>query len=115
MLNMLTWDDPLSFLHGLTAQQRRALKSLDVASVGELLSIFPRRYDDYTRLVPIAKIPNSVPVTIKARVGEIKQMPTFRRRFALIRAVVSDASGSIGVTWFNQPWLVKQLLSLIHI
>src|SRR5260221_219552 len=106
---MIAWSDPLSFIHGLTAQQRRALKSLEVETVGELLSIFLRRYDDYTRLVPIAKIPTGVPVTVKATVKEIKQMPTFRRRFALIRAVVSDESGSIAVTWFNQPWLVKQL------
>ncbi|MFZ2804100.1 MAG: ATP-dependent DNA helicase RecG [Patescibacteria group bacterium] len=106
---MIAWSDPLTFLHGLTAQQRRALKSLEVQTVGELLSVFPRRYDDYTRLMPIAKIPNGVPVTIKATVKEIKQAPTFRKRFALIRAVVSDDSGSIGVTWFNQPWLLKQL------
>lgn len=106
---MIRWDDPLSFIHGLTAQQRRALKALEVVTVGELLSIFPRRYDDYTRLVPIAEVPTGVPVTVKAIVKEIKQVPTFRRRFALIKAVVSDASGSIGVTWFNQPWLPKQL------
>jgi RecG-like helicase len=87
---MISWTDPLAFIHGLTAQQRRALKSLEVETVGELLSIFPRRYDDYTRLVPIAKIPTGVPVTIKATVKEIKQMPTFRRRFALIGRIRLD-------------------------
>lgn len=108
---MLKWSDPLSFLHDLSWQQRRAIASLDVNTVGDLLSIFPRRYDDYTRLAPIAKIPTGVPVTIKATVKEIKEAPTFRRRFKIIKAIVSDNTGSIGVTWFNQPWLVKQLKS----
>ena len=106
---MIRWSDPISFLHDLSWQQRRAIASLDVATVGDLLSIVPRRYDDYTRLAPIAKIPTGVPVTIKATVKEIKEAPTFRRRFKIIKAIVSDATGSIGVTWFNQPWLVKQL------
>ncbi len=106
---MLQWNDPLSFIHDLTWQQRRALKSLDIQTVGELLSLFPRRYDDYSRLVPILKIPTGIPVTIKGIVKEIKEVPTFRRQIKIVRAIVSDASGSITVTWFNQPWLVKQL------
>lgn len=106
---MLQWSDPISFIHGLTAQQRRVLKSLEVETAGELLSIFPRRYDDYTRLVPIAKLQNGQAVTIKAIVKEIAEAKTFRRNFKIIKAVVSDESGSIGVTWFNQPWLLKQL------
>lgn len=106
---MLKWTDPLSFVHGLSPQQRRLLKKLEIETVGELLSILPRRYDDYSRLTTIAKIPLGQPVTIKAVLRDIKQAPTFRKRFVLIRALVTDASGSIGVTWFNQPWLLKQL------
>lgn len=106
---MLAWSDPVAFLHGLTPQQRRVLKTMEVSTVGELLSIFPRRYDDYTRLATISHIPIGIPVTIKAIVKEIKEVPTFRRQMKLIRAIVSDVSGSIGVTWFNQPWLVKHV------
>lgn len=108
---MLEWSEPISFIPGLSAQQRRVLKSLEVQTVGELLNILPRRYDDYSQLCSIVNLPLGVPVTIKAMLKEIKQAPTFRRRFVLIRAVVSDDTGSIGVTWFNQPWLVKQLKS----
>ncbi len=106
---MLHWNDPLSFIHGLSAQQRRALKMLEAQTVGDLLSIFPRRYDDYTRLVPLSRVPLGTPVTVRASLKEIVEVPTFRRRIHIIRATVSDASGSITVTWFNQPWLLKQL------
>jgi ATP-dependent DNA helicase RecG len=106
---MLQWGEPISFIPGLSAQQRRVLKSLEVQTVGELLSILPRRYDDYSQLCSIINLPTGTPVTIRATLKEIKQAPTFRRRFVLIRAVVSDETDSIGVTWFNQPWLIKQL------
>lgn len=106
---MLQWSDPLTFIYGLTGQQRRVLKSLEVQTVGELLSIQPRRYDDYSHLTSISKIKIGESVTLRVAVKDIKKVPTFRKRFALIRAVVSDATGSIGVTWFNQPWLLNQL------
>ncbi|MBU1032541.1 ATP-dependent DNA helicase RecG [Patescibacteria group bacterium] len=106
---MIKWDEPLAFVHGLTTQQRKVLKNLDVEKVSDLLSILPRRYDDYSHLTTIAEIPTGEPVTIKVTIKEIKRVPTFRKRFVIIRAVVSDETGSIGVSWFNQPWMLKQL------
>ena len=106
---MLTWNDPLSYVHGLTPQQRRVLKKLDVDTVSELLSILPRRYDDYSNLVPIANIPVGESVTIKGRVKDLKKLPTFRKRFVIIRGVLEDETGSIVITWFNQPWMLQQI------
>jgi ATP-dependent DNA helicase RecG len=108
-LSMVGWNDPVEFIHGLTAHERRVLKTLEIKTVGDLVMMLPRRYDDYSRLTSIDKIPNGIPVTIKAKVTEIGQVKTFRRRFALIKAVVADDSGSIPITWFNQAWLLKTL------
>jgi ATP-dependent DNA helicase RecG len=108
-LDMLKWDDSLSFLHHLTTRERKALAALNVETIGALLSILPRRYEDYSHLVPIAQLKNGVPVTIQGHITEIAPVKTFRTRFSIIRAIVSDDSGSIAVTWFNQPWLLKRL------
>ncbi|MFH1078246.1 MAG: DEAD/DEAH box helicase, partial [Patescibacteria group bacterium] len=106
---MLSWEDPVAYIHGLTAHQRRVLKTLEVDTVGQLLSVLPRRYDDYSRLASLAKVTNGIAVTVKVTVKQIQKVPTFRKRFALIRAMVSDASGTMTATWFNQPWLVEQI------
>ena len=106
---MIAWTDPLEFLHGLTTYDRRALKKLSVSNMGELLEILPRRYDDYTRLLPIAEIPTGVPVTVRGRIASIAKAPTFRKSFVMIKAKLEDESGSIGITWFNQPWLTSKL------
>ena len=34
---------------------------------------------------------------------------TRRRGLTIVEATVADASGSIGATWFNQPWLADRL------
>ncbi|MCC7357062.1 ATP-dependent DNA helicase RecG [Candidatus Uhrbacteria bacterium] len=107
---MISWNDPIAFIRGLTAQQRKAAALLGCETVGQLLDVFPRRYDDYSRTVPIAEIQDGIPVTVACRVVEIFQVKTFRRSFILLKAKVADASGTIDVTWFNQPWLLKTLL-----
>ncbi|MDD2785873.1 MAG: ATP-dependent DNA helicase RecG [Patescibacteria group bacterium] len=108
---MLAWQDPVTYIHGLTAQQRRVLKALEVETVGDLLSILPRRYDDYSNLVKIAELPIGEPVTLKVKIKTLNKMPTFRRRIVIIRGVLEDETGSISVTWFNQPWMLEQLKS----
>ncbi|MDD5726458.1 MAG: ATP-dependent DNA helicase RecG [Patescibacteria group bacterium] len=106
---MLAWSDPVTYIHGLTAQQRRVLKQLEVGTVGDLLSILPRRYDDYSNLVKIAYLPIGEPVTLKVKIKQLKKMPSFRRRFVMVRGLLEDETGAISATWFNQPWMLEQL------
>lgn len=103
------WTDPVTYIHGLTPQQRRVLKNLEVETVGDLLSIMPRRYDDYSNLVKIADVPMGEPVTLKVKIKALKKQPTFRRRISIIKGLLEDETGSMAVTWFNQPWMLQQL------
>lgn len=106
---MLEWSDRISAIPELNAAQLRAIRQYGAHTVGDLLTILPRRYDDYTRCVEIARAPIGVPVTLHVTMQEIKKMPGFRRRIVMIRGKVSDASGSLNVIWFNQPWLLEAL------
>ncbi|MFA6099999.1 MAG: ATP-dependent DNA helicase RecG [Patescibacteria group bacterium] len=106
---MLAWNDPVTYIHGLTAQQRRVLKLLEVTTVGDILSILPRRYDDYSNLVKIAYLPIGEPVTLKVKIKQLKKLPSFRRRFVMVRGLLEDETGAISATWFNQPWMLEQL------
>ena len=94
---MLAWTDDIAYIHGLTARERKALQNLGVTTVGGLLSVFPRRYDDYSCLVAIKNIPLGIPVTIRAKVVEMKQAPTFRRGFAIIKGIVEDETANEAV------------------
>lgn len=106
---MLDIADPVARIPDLNQAQKRALKKYNISTVGELLSILPRRYDDYSNTTPIAQAPIGQPVTLKVTVESIKKVPGFRRRITIIRAKVMDVSGSLNVVWFNQPWLLEEL------
>ncbi len=77
--------------------------------MGDLLRILPRRYDDFSKLATIAELPLNDPATIRVHVAELRRVPVRRRGFTMIQGRVTDDSGSLKVTWFNQPWLLKTL------
>src|SRR5574337_1172540 len=105
---MLRWDDPVSFVTGATPSVRRAWESLGIHTVGDLLSTLPRRYDDYSRITTIREAEAGAIVTLRVKVVSASRLPTFRKRFQIIRVVVEDRSGAIRTNFFNQPWVLQE-------
>jgi len=95
-------------IRGIGPAQAKRLEALGVETIGDMLLLLPRRYDDYSRLKPINRLSLGEEVTIigtiwetHARRGKNGQMIT--------RTIVSDGSGTLEATWFNQPWLAEKL------
>lgn len=70
--------------------------------MADLIDFYPRRYDDYSHVQPIAHIKPGV-VTIKADIKQVKGRYV-RRGMHITEAVASDDSGSVRLVWFNQPY-----------
>lgn len=85
------------------------LKSVGLLTVEDLIQYYPRRYDDFTALRPINQLRPGL-VSVKASVDLVKIRKSFKRkRMTLTEAIVSDATGTLKLTWFNSPWVVSQL------
>ena len=99
---------PLTALKGVGQKIAEKLNRLGPTTIGELLYVFPRRYDDYTLMKPISKLQYGEQVTV---IGTIWQTRTRRTRAnqAVIECIVNDGTGTVQATWFNQPWLAEQL------
>jgi ATP-dependent DNA helicase RecG len=102
-------DTPVSQLHKVGDRTTKSLQSAGIESVRDLLFYFPNRYLDYRKTINIADAIDGETVTIKGVLKDIQMRRSFRSRLSLSEAVVSDDSGSIKVTWFNQPYLAKSL------
>ena len=100
---------PLTVLAGVGPRYAASLERLGIHTLGDALYHFPRRYDDYSQLKPINRLEYGQEVTIIGTVEQINMRPTRSGKVKLIEAVVSDGSGALRVTWFNQPWLVQKL------
>ncbi|MCW2164764.1 ATP-dependent DNA helicase RecG [Microbacterium hydrothermale] len=84
-------------------------KAFGVTTVGELLEHYPRRYARRGELTPIATLPLGEPVTIVAEVVSASERRMQNRRGSLLEVVISDGDGRMSLTFFNQPWRLKDL------
>ncbi len=82
---------------------------LGLNTVKDLIFYFPRRYNDFTNLMPIANLSPGTVATIQGNILAIKSRSIFARHINITEAIVEDESGSIKAIWFNQPYLVKFL------
>lgn len=101
-------DASVGVIRGVGENQVKNLAKLDIFTIRDLLYHFPRRYDDYSKLKTINQLRVGEEATIVASVNNIVRIPTKKGR-TLIEAVVSDATGSMRLLWFNQEWHMRSL------
>ncbi len=99
---------PLTAIRGVGAKQAERLARLGLNTIRDVLYFFPRRYDDYSNLKPINRLEYGEEVTIIARVWDAGTRQT-RNGATLFKAVLSDGTGFIEATWFNQPYLAERI------
>ena len=100
---------PLQFLKGVGPRKAADLKRAGLITVEDLLYRLPFRYEDRSRMQPIASLR---PGQRAAVLGEIKSAhvaTTRRRGFKIFHAVVADRSGAIRCSWMNQAFLADVL------
>jgi ATP-dependent DNA helicase RecG len=91
---------------GPTAAKR--LQVLGIRTVRDLLFYFPREHRDYSKLTKISEIPFNEVTTTMGLVWDAKNQRTGNGRVRTI-AEISDVTGKLYISWFNQPYLLKQL------
>jgi len=99
---------PVSVIRGVGDKQGAHLIKLGVHKIKDLLYLFPRRYDDYSKLKTINQLQYGEEVTILARVVSIDAFQTKKGK-RLVEAVVSDTTGALRLLWMNQDWHVRFL------
>ena len=96
-------------LKGIGPKRAEDLKRLGIITLRDLLYNFPRRHDDYSSLKPIKDLRYGENVTVIGTVKSVTVRSVRSGKMKLAEAIISDKSGVLRVTWFNQPWIAKQL------
>ncbi|MFP4513550.1 MAG: ATP-dependent DNA helicase RecG [Acidimicrobiales bacterium] len=99
---------PVTELKGVGAAKAAALAELDVHTVLDLLTTYPRRYIDRSRQARIADLGEGDEAMILVTVRSVSTRRT-RNRKPMVNATVSDGDRTLKVSFFNQPWREKQL------
>jgi len=104
----MDWNSPVSMLKGIGEQRERKLQKLGISTVEDLLTHYPREYKDRSEIVKIADLPMDEPSAFLAQVKEEGQNSR-HGRMVYTRMKVYDETGSVGVLWYNQPYMKNSL------
>ncbi|CAB4558516.1 unannotated protein [freshwater metagenome] len=85
-------------------------KNLGLITVADLLQHYPRRYSSRGELTPITNLPVGESVSIVAEVVDARERRTKGRVSHILEVRITDGSGFLSLTFFNQAWRQKNLL-----
>lgn len=98
----MTLNSPLTDIKGVGDVQAKKFNLLGIKSVSDLLTYYPRRYEDYSTLTTVKQL-NPGSVTIEAQIKHATGRYV-RRGLHITEAIASDETGSVRLVWFNQPY-----------
>lgn len=97
------------YLKGIGEKKALALNKLGVFSLYDLISFFPRKYEDRSRFTPIASAMDGESVCIQALAADNPRLSHIRRGMDLVKLRAVDDSGSVDITFFNQPYAKENI------
>lgn len=103
----MDFNDSITRIKGIGPKSAALFAKLDVFNVGQLISYYPRDYEEYKLPVDIGSVEEGQVVTIE---GAVSRVETNRgRRFPVTTCFCNDTTGAIKLIWFNQPYMQKML------
>lgn len=100
--------DPVGKVKGVGPRTEKKLARLGIYTVEDLISFYPRRYQDWSNITPMDAIRLNEEVCVYGKVLDVKETRT-RTRMSIITAVIIDGKGAVRLVYFNQPWKKQEL------
>ena len=97
------------YIKGIGEKKAQALNKLGIYTLYDLVSYFPRRYEDRSQYKPIALTQDGESVCICALIANTPQLSRVRRGLDLVRFKAVDESGEVNITYFNQSYVKDNL------
>lgn len=101
-------DAPVTRLRDVGDKYANKLARLGITTIRDLLYHFPHRYDDYRKLKKISELVYGEEATVIAKVLDVNTRQ-IRGRQTITTVLLGDQSGTVKITFFNQPFLSRSL------
>lgn len=99
----------LTVIQGIGDKMAVKLEKLGLYTIYDLLHYYPRRYNDYSHLIPIRDLKPGDEVTISGAIQSVQKRKSKNKRLQMVESILGDGTGNLWITWFNQPWLTNRL------
>ncbi|HEV3483232.1 MAG TPA: ATP-dependent DNA helicase RecG [Candidatus Acidoferrales bacterium] len=105
----VTLASPVKYLRGVGPQRAAVLEERGIATVADLLSYLPFRYEDRIHFTPIAEIVPGQVHTVLAEVASGNTVRFARGRAPVFHVTAKDASGRLHARFFHGTYLQQRL------
>lgn len=108
---MSFYDNDIKFVKGIGEKRAQLFKKrLGLFTLQDLISHYPRAYEDWSNLTRIDEIPFNENVCIKAKISsDVQKKITRNKRIETYQFYIYDRTGQIKVTIFNNKYLAEFL------
>lgn len=106
---MIDLKQNVQYIKGVGPSKAKLLNYLGIFTLEDIISFYPRAYEDRTKLKKIADMEDEeeglIDVTAVTSVTTIR----IKRNMTLSKLIVKDDSDSCLITWFNQPYIKTEI------
>ena len=102
-------EDSIRFVKGIGPKKAALFEKLHIRTLRDALETYPRDYEDRTRITRIADLDEDGKYAIRAIVGSEPKTTHIRKGMTLVKCTIFDESGSLHVTYFNNPYAAALL------
>lgn len=102
-------DFDIQYIKGVGEKKARLFNKLGIYSVADLISFYPRKYEDWSNPVTVLQSQEDTPVFIKATMITPVKESLVRKGLTIYKCNFTDGETVIRVTIFNNKYLAKSL------
>jgi len=103
----LQHDTPVQYCKGIGPKRSEMLQKLGITTVDDALMHLPWRYEDRGNLKKISRLTYGSFETVSGEVVSSDVVQTRRQRVKVFELVVTDKTGMLVGSWYNQPFMKK--------
>ena len=101
--------ESVRYLKGVGEARAKTFANLGITTLYDLISYFPRTYEDRSRIVPISELQVDEPACFRAFVTSQPRTHHIRKGLDLTKLTVADETARLNVTFFNQSYVADNL------
>lgn len=106
--------DSVQYVKGVGPKMKEKLEKLGIYTVEDLISFYPKRYQDWTQVTKMEALRPEESSVVYGEVVGLREMHP-RPHMSILQAMLADETGSVILTYFNQPWKAQEFLKGSHV
>lgn len=105
MIQIIDLSKNIQYIKGVGPAKAKLLNKLNINTLEDLITYFPREYEDRSKISSISEILDGNIATFKAAVVSKMSEIKIRKGLTLYKLIVRDDTSNAVLTWYNQPYM----------